>query len=285
MGVIGGVLLNALLFGLMQLYLFLTDFYRQGGWHDVYWVKYAQTVLRETAYIYLIAGGILGAILGWLWYSKMTKNRGKFWIITVLFEVVCFNIFLIVYFSSAYRMYANLQAPRDPMDFSPYRSVYPYWVDYETLQSFSYNIFKDSSGVYYYSNTGTPVLIKEANPQTFVQIVLKDKDNMSVFIATGPVYFKDSRNVYFNDYGARNLKIITGADSQTFEVVEDTYAYAKDSNHAYYQDKLIPDADTKTFQYLGGDLSTAYAKDDRRVYLNGQIIDGADPVTFVVPNN
>jgi hypothetical protein len=63
--------------------------------------------------------------------------------------------------------------------------------------------------------------------------------------------------------------------------------YGKTSSGVYYKGKLIPAADPKTFEVLGGSgvlscegAEGGYAKDRDRVYFSGGVIQGADASTF-----
>ena len=95
--------------------------------------------------------------------------------------------------------------------------------------------------------------------------------------------------------------------------------FSKDANYVYYRDKIIPNADPKTFQYIAGIylkdkqhifaysclnemegnyscinmldrsdsatfvvLNNGYAKDSKEVYYGEKVVKDADPSTFVV---
>ena len=63
-----------------------------------------------------------------------------------------------------------------------------------------------------------------------------------------------------------------------------SYAYAKDKNHAFYEGRIIPNADPSTFEPIAkgyGDLNN-YAKDKKNVYWRGKPLTGADAASFVV---
>ena len=70
-------------------------------------------------------------------------------------------------------------------------------------------------------------------------------------IKNGKVYYEDK-------YGE---KVVKKADSKTFEILP-RKGFAKDKNHVYVGDYIIPDADPNTFELLSG----CYSKDKNYVY-------------------
>lgn len=261
----------------------------------------SQNFSVKAVVIFLIVGGFWGALFG-LSLRPVTepgsKNITRRVLPIILYDSMCFVVFLAVYFGMPYLYSENL--PQRDNGFSPVfeEIAIPNWVDKSTYYQYNSYLFKDSSGIYnYYSNAGTPVLVKEADPKTFFQVnnyYFADRQSVyyfneshtlipivraetSTFKSPGILYdyANDAQHVYYQD------KIVSGVDLSTLEWLQ--FGYFKDANQAYYQDSPIFDADSFTFKYLGGNWSKAYAKDAKHVYLNGQIIDGADPVTFVVP--
>ncbi len=75
---------------------------------------------------------------------------------------------------------------------------------------------------------------------------------------------------------------IPQADATTFEILQRT-TYGKDAKRAFYQGKIIPDADPASFALVpgrGANRNAPYARDARRVYLEGAPLAGADPASF-----
>lgn len=128
------------------------------------------------------------------------------------------------------------------------------------------------------------VLIPQANPEKFVALderLAKDDRN---------VYYAESinalnRRVGLEDFGERTVKILEGADPQTFVDFKFNLGgrYFKDKNHVYLLDsnrfKIVEDADPLTFTKI----NYHYAKDKARVYYEGVVVKSADVDTFGVP--
>jgi len=81
-------------------------------------------------------------------------------------------------------------------------------------------------------------------------------------------YYNDKNHVYFEN------KIIEDADSKSFEFIG--WMYAKDKNNAYYRGKKIDNVDILTFEHAG----TWYAKDKNVIYVHGKKIDESNPESF-----
>lgn len=189
--------------------------------------------------------------------------------------------------------------------------------------------FKDKSHVF--NGTG---IIEGADPTTFRYIgqvvrtpvlysescLTADKNSVYVdstkipnldpqTVQTLGIYLKDKRAVYL--YTTE----IKGADSKTFELIDEGSVSAKDKNSVYecgqvvmpnqtgfkflgdyygksgssvyYLGQIIPGADASSFFPLGGSqilrcesTSGGYAKDKNHVYFAGKLIQRADPLTF-----
>ena len=102
-------------------------------------------------------------------------------------------------------------------------------------------------------------------------------------------YKKMDGKVYFTWSSGATMKMenkeMKDADFSTFETIKnkENIALAKDKNHVYKEDKIIENADPKTFE----PLKQRFWKDKNhvyflRVYGNECIINDADPKTFVV---
>ena len=57
-----------------------------------------------------------------------------------------------------------------------------------------------------------------------------------------------------------------------------SYGYGVDRNAVYFEGRVIPGADARTFEYL----AHGYARDRRAVYYRGEVLQGANPRTFRV---
>lgn len=83
-------------------------------------------------------------------------------------------------------------------------------------------------------------------------------------------YAKDKNNVYYEE------KVVSEADPKTFEVLSDMIG--KDKNSGYFEEIKIQNSDTKTFQKI----ENLYSKDKNNVYYNHKSIAGADATTFEI---
>ena len=107
-------------------------------------------------------------------------------------------------------------------------------------------------------------------------------------------YYENSMGIY-TSYGRESGVTVVGiptklkdADPHDFEIVhvelgpffEDSfvpkYAYAKSGGNIYYNYTKIDDADTESFEHLGG----SYAKDNKNIYHKGDILDNVDYGSF-----
>ncbi len=100
------------------------------------------------------------------------------------------------------------------------------------------------------------------------------------------VYMIDSERVlleaWFIDGSKREIRVVEGADPETFEVVRGVWG--KDRNSVYYGAHRIENSDPGTLEVLGAgneDLrSMMYAKDESGVYYTFKRIENADSKTF-----
>ena len=86
------------------------------------------------------------------------------------------------------------------------------------------------------------------------------------------------------DGSSRAERIIEGADSKSFEVINPTHSsrdkYAKDKNSVYYFQEVIEGAIPSTFRLL----TEWYAVDSESVFFIGSLLPGKDEKTFEVLN-
>lgn len=109
---------------------------------------------------------------------------------------------------------------RDSKHVYAYTTLLPL-ADPQTFQSLGNLYAIDANRVYYYNEP-----IEGADPRTFERI-------------TNP-YSKDATQVFLlND-------VIPGADPATFIVLNDKFQCARDAQHAYYQQNIIPNLDPST---------------------------------------
>lgn len=121
--------------------------------------------------------------------------------------------------------------------------------------------------------------------KTFAALLL----NSFLFYSCQNSYKKIDGKVYFNWSSGATMKMenkeVKDADFSTFETIKnkEKIALAKDKNHVYKEDKIIENADPKTFE----PIKERFWKDRNqvyylRVYGNNCLINDADPKTFVV---
>lgn len=96
-------------------------------------------------------------------------------------------------------------------------------------------------------------------------------------VANNAVYFFGS--IYRS--GLIGCEKIIGADPSSFVIFGRSPAsthwyWAKDKSSVYYGDKILRDADVKTFQVL----DRSWGKDNKHIYYMGKLIEGADAATF-----
>ncbi|MBN1618854.1 DKNYY domain-containing protein [Candidatus Dojkabacteria bacterium] len=97
---------------------------------------------------------------------------------------------------------------------------------------------------------------------------------------------KDKNNVYFLErtygdaYSEVNYKIIDGADTSSFELVNEEFQ--KDKNNVYYQGVIIEDVDSKSFEIING----SYAKDRNHLIYQDNVTQGdVDKNSFEIIDN
>ncbi|KAA1242780.1 DKNYY domain-containing protein [Aquimarina sp. RZ0] len=115
-------------------------------------------------------------------------------------------------------------------------------------------------------------IIKKADPKTFQVLTY--------------TYQRDKKNVFIPGE-------ITEIDVKSFKILEcnnqgrkQKSLYATDKNYAYFQGKIIPNADVKTFYLIESDAPyQTYAIDKNKVYYSGKKLKDADPTTFKLNTN
>lgn len=80
-------------------------------------------------------------------------------------------------------------------------------------------------------------------------------------------------------------RVMKKVDYNTFKEFEPFSPYAKDKKNVYYGEKILKNADVKTFGIIKSsseNIISEYAYDKNTVYLYGKEINGSDPKTFEV---
>ena len=72
-------------------------------------------------------------------------------------------------------------------------------------------------------------------------------------------------------------RLLSEAEARTFQI-DQPFGYAMDAHHVYYAGKLIPHAETATFERL----DCGYARDPRYVYSHQNVLDGAKVASFEI---
>ena len=98
-------------------------------------------------------------------------------------------------------------------------------------------------------------------------------------------YRQDDKVVYVLDGNFFQIgeKEIEGADPETFEVIDQSYA--KDINNIYYNGKPVASANPNsvtlvTSEFNENSANSGYLISDGKVFCYGEVIEGADPTTF-----
>ncbi len=73
-------------------------------------------------------------------------------------------------------------------------------------------------------------------------------------------------------------KLIPDADSKTFEPLK--YPYSRDVRNVYFWDIPIQSADSATFRVIYGSTDFPFGADQYHVFSGHKVIEGADPATF-----
>lgn len=124
-----------------------------------------------------------------------------------------------------------------------------------------YEYIRDRNAIYY---QGIPIEGSDPNTASYIG-----------------AYVKDKTGIYNN--GKRILTV----DMETAQYLG--YLYFNDKENVYYDGKILPNADARTFKVLAEKpetvdtyYSTVYAKDIESVYYGTSVVQGADPATFAV---
>lgn len=128
-------------------------------------------------------------------------------------------------------------------------------------------------------------------------VQVNDADPASFDFNNGYQYPTDKNHVYYvkYDYENSNISVLPDADPKSFKVLGkcqmiEKYGtlQAKDSKHVYVENKIIPDADAETYNFittfsLDIDIPSmfSYSKDKNNIFYNcGNILKDADYKTF-----
>ncbi|MEA5418882.1 DKNYY domain-containing protein [Spirulina sp. CCNP1310] len=111
---------------------------------------------------------------------------------------------------------------------------------------------------------GNPVGIRDR--PSLKQVV----DLNQVTYADANIWAYDKYNYYVGNY--HGIEAVAIADPATFQVMENDSDYAKDATQVYYLDRIVPQADPRTFEALGH----RYSKDAHHAYYNGYLFEPAD---------
>ncbi len=130
-------------------------------------------------------------------------------------------------------------------------------IDAKNLQVLDLGVLSDGSSVIYYGALQSNI----QDPARFRQLAVN---------ARATDFFADSQAVY---YWQRNepfpFRVISGADPETFEAVGSNGFYAKDANHAYYKNVVLPTKESSELEVIADGM---YAIDENSVYVDGEAI-------------
>ncbi|MGJ8592419.1 MAG: DKNYY domain-containing protein [Aquaticitalea sp.] len=101
------------------------------------------------------------------------------------------------------------------------------------------------------------------------------------FCACSPKYDKRDGKVYYKCWsfglGGWNESIVEKADHKSFSKIKSNHnLYGKDKSNVYYQNRIIPGADPKTFKHV----KDGYAIDKNRAYYFNDSIMNSSPKNF-----
>ena len=180
------------------------------------------------------------------------------------------------------------------------------WVDSETFELLWYDYSRDKNNVYFRDRKLELVdpktvkylsgsLIKDKNSVYFYSLgwkwglnIVSWINDIDSFEYLGEGYAKDKDFVYIKNDD--NMKKIENCDVKTFEMLEffnwklDDFTpslYWKDKKEAYYNWKVINEADIETFDLVDW-WFWDYAKDVNNIYFYWKKFQNADPETFEV---
>ena len=130
------------------------------------------------------------------------------------------------------------------------------------VEDLGYYLTKRADGQIY--NGDQPLILDGTKPDYTTFKVLAAPEG-------GMMIFKDKNNA-FNDFSP-----IAGADSATFEIIDDNYE--KDKNHVYHIGGMMQDADPKTFEILPS-KNFSIARSGKNIYMDGKLMEGLNLATF-----
>ncbi|MGI2169513.1 DKNYY domain-containing protein [Shewanella sp. MF05960] len=117
-----------------------------------------------------------------------------------------------------------------------------------------------------------------SNPSTHNAKAFNSEASNQYYLQEGKVTFV--RNGNFFQLGGSEIE---GADSNTFEVIDESYA--KDINYIYYDGKPVAGANPNSVKLVTSEINTSsvnsgYIISGDKVFCYGEIIEGADPASF-----
>ena len=147
--------------------------------------------------------------------------------------------------------------------------------DRATFEVLNYIFAKDRNRVFYLAGW-----IKEADAKTFRTL---DEGRQPIpewarfcrveWNYTG--FARDARNAYWDDMMVGKACVLRGADLDSFQVLE--HSFAKDKQYVWHARWRLKKAAPETFRIL----NPSYSTDGRFVYYGEILIPGADPASFV----
>ncbi len=139
-------------------------------------------------------------------------------------------------------------------------------VNHESFEVINDEFCKDNNGVYFYWYQKPLRIIKEVN--------------LSEVVALTNSCIRDDKYIYIH-IGRRNYEEVDEVinipfkDVETIKFFED-HAFIKVDDKIYYEGVILEAADAFSFEEIG----YGYAKDVKYVFFNGKVIPGADSKTF-----
>ncbi len=157
-------------------------------------------------------------------------------------------------------------------------------IDPSTFQPLSAMYAKDAQHVYFVEQNINPMIvtpIAEADPKTF-QVLGGDPfggDEVGLLAGSyNGIMAKDSQHVYYEG------KIVVGADPSTFVWINPIYG--KDATHVYMVGPVHEDTTmlpiSSDVANFWGDPDGYFAEDSNNIYFEGTPITGVDKATFVI---
>ncbi|WP_180336319.1 DKNYY domain-containing protein [Pontibacter ramchanderi] len=112
----------------------------------------------------------------------------------------------------------------------------------------------------------------------FVTVVLSS----TILFACSPKYKIENGQwayITFDEAAGKRVRNIS-ADINSFQVLKDK-RYGKDRNHVFFEGRIIPKADPKSFQIIQSKGYSTYSKDKTNVFLDDAKVVFANPEKFI----